>query len=143
MHAVVEEMLEAPDDPRHDRALRDVGALVGEALVGPVAMLNPARVVLTGSLAVSGVKEEIADRLDTEHRFGEQPKIITLPEPVNRYIRAQGAALAVLRERVYRALPKILSDNRRATTRAVRELTVHLNRDSIERMFPAEPTDGS
>ena len=143
MHDVLEEVLDAPGEPRHDRALRDVGALVGEALVGPAAMLNPARVVLTGSLAVNEVKQEINDRLGAEHRFGEQPQITTVPERANRYIRAQGAALAVLRERVYRALPEIMPDNRTAMERAVRDLPVRLDRDTVERQFAAGAASSS
>lgn len=84
-------------------ALVDAGRILGRALAGPILMLDPFSITLTGSLAtehlVDGIRRErnawantIRDSVEIHHRGGaEQAHLI-----------CRGAALAVLRRLVYR-----------------------------------------
>lgn len=90
-----------------DRSLRDAGRLLGLALAGPVLMLNPRSVTLTGFLAQEPVRRGIVE----EQAFWSHPNDsafdVLLPrdhgnvgDPAS--IVAHGAALAVLRAQLYR-----------------------------------------
>lgn len=123
MHEVLSHLLDDPENAHHLRALGDVGALVGEALVAPVAMLNPATITLTGALAVRSVRDRIDERLSLEQRFGSDPEIVMLAEQENKFIRAKGAALALIRREVHRRLPELLEEDKFTTTQRVKALT--------------------
>jgi predicted NBD/HSP70 family sugar kinase len=140
MHEVLSDVLAAPTDPLHARVLRDVGALVGEALVAPTVFLNPARIVLTGSLAVKRVRDEVEARLKQHRMIGKIPRVESYEEPVNKFLRAHGAALAMIRVRVLRELDEILVAYSEDAVKKVRELTHRLGKDSIEELFPEAPT---
>jgi predicted NBD/HSP70 family sugar kinase len=120
----LDRLLDDMDDERHRRALTDIGALVGDALIAPVAAVNPARIVLTGSLAVPIVEEEIVRRLDAAHKFGPQPNISSLKDEENRYGMAKGAALALVRGELYRKFKKLLSSDRDAPDEIVKLTTL-------------------
>jgi predicted NBD/HSP70 family sugar kinase len=114
---VLEHLLGDINHRPHRQILRDVGALVGETLLNPVAMLNPGRINLTGSLAVEPVQAEIVDTIRRNHRFSSQPKVVLPSSTESAFSPAKGAALAVLRHRVHRRLPLLLG-GKPATVRA-------------------------
>ena len=134
MHEVMVDVLRNPGTKVNARALSDAGALVAQALVAPVAVLNPARVALTGSMAIEPVRAEIETRLQREHRFGDMPEVDAIPEPENRYIRAQGAALALLRIHVHRELHTLLPDDKAAMTDQIEGLTTRIDDAAIQRL---------
>ena len=119
----------ASSDLAQQRALQDVGTLIGEALAGPVAMLNPATITLTGALAVEPVRAAFAAVLEAQHQFGDRPRISALAEEEHRFLRAKGAALALIRERVHRRLPQILHDEQ-SVKRHFKTLR-HLTREDV------------
>jgi predicted NBD/HSP70 family sugar kinase len=121
---VVERMLEDPDKPVHKRALEDMGTLVGQTMTGPAAMLNPASITLTGALAVPVVRDAVESRLHETHCYGKQPEVKLLPPDEDKFIRAKGAALVVLRRAVHRQIPAILGGPKPQLPPKVRALTV-------------------
>jgi predicted NBD/HSP70 family sugar kinase len=124
---VVRRILDDPERETHRRALEDVGTLVGDALIGPLAMLNPASVVLTGTLAVPAVEKSMKTTLARVHQFGGQPTVSAIEDPgVNKFIRARGAALVVLRHHVHRELAGILDGPEAVVRDKVRNLTTPL-----------------
>lgn len=137
MHEVLGDVLADQEDKRHARALSDVGKLVAQALTGPVAVLNPSRVVITGLLAVQPVSDVIETRLRDEPHFGARATVEPLPEPDNRNIRAQGAALALIRVRLHRRLESLLVDDRDDAARLVAGLTTRLSPAVIHGLFGA------
>jgi predicted NBD/HSP70 family sugar kinase len=89
-------------DEEQREALRDVGRMVGRALVGPILMLDPHSVVVTGALAgkdvVDGIGRErdswasvIEDSVTIEARGGHE----------SAWAGVRGASLAILRRTVY------------------------------------------
>ena len=90
-------------------------------------MLNPATITLTGALAVRAVAKRIDDRLSVEHRFGTQPDVVALDKPEDQFIRAKGAALALLRNKVHRRLPELLTSNKYNTSQNIDALTIKLD----------------
>jgi predicted NBD/HSP70 family sugar kinase len=109
-HDALQTILTDPDNDRHTAGLRDVGTLVGDTMIGPIAILNPAAITLTGTLAMPVVRDEVRSRVDAAHRFGTQPAIGALRGQVNDYVSAKGAALAMIRNLVHRRMDEILDD---------------------------------
>jgi predicted NBD/HSP70 family sugar kinase len=105
------------------RALEDVGTLLGEALLGPIAWLNPAAIVLTGSLATTEVTRALEERIADSHPIVTHPHIQCLNGEENNFVRVRGAALAVLRRHVHRRLPAILGGPRKTLPDRVAHLT--------------------
>lgn len=116
-------ILADPGSATHKRALQDVGAIIGDTLIGPVTMLNPAHIVLSGSLAVPAVHDEIERRLARALTFGTLPDVSALSGDSNDYSRAAGAALALIRNQVHRRLDELLDDERSTVTENIRDLT--------------------
>lgn len=125
---VVRKVVAAPNTKIHNKVLRDVGVLVGHALLGPVAMLNPATITLTGSLAVETVRRAMTGCLAEAQPFGAHPEIVLLSDDQNRFIRSQGAALAILRDKVHRNFESLLSGRSEAVCDRVRDLTEPLTK---------------
>lgn len=98
-------VLADPNAALHKRVLEDVGVMVADCLLGAVAMLNPARIVLTGALVRPPLVEGFGRRLHDKHKIIAETRIDPLTGKDNDFIRAKGAALAVIREEVYRRLP--------------------------------------
>ncbi len=101
--SVIREAVENGDDPGVVHAVRDAGRLLGRALTGPILMLDPYSITVTGSLAsehlVEGMRRErdkwanaIEDRVQIDFRAGTE----------GAYIGVLGAGLAVIRRAVYR-----------------------------------------
>jgi predicted NBD/HSP70 family sugar kinase len=105
---VAARVLAEPDKKVHKKALGDVGALVGASLAGPIAVLNPATIVLTGAMAVPAVEKTLRAEVKRAHVFGTTPEISILDKDENSFIGVQGAALAVIRRRIFRRFPEIL-----------------------------------
>ncbi len=116
-------VLAAPSERVHARALRDVGSLVGDALLAPVAWLNPARIVLTGCLATSTVAAALDDQLADAHPIINHPEVLFRTGEDGAYIRAKGASLLVLREHVFREFGTLLADPKKTIPTRLRALT--------------------
>lgn len=104
---VISRVLAEPEAATHKRALEDVGVMVADCLLGAVAMLNPARIVLTGALVTQPLFDGFGQRLHDKHKIIAETRIDSLTDKDNDFIRAKGAALAVIREEVYRRLPDL------------------------------------
>lgn len=90
------------DDGQRE-ALRDIGRIIGRALVGPILMLDPDNIVVTGALAGTDVQDGmnrvrdswrsvIDDSVVIEARGGEE----------GTWTGVRGVGLAILRRTVYR-----------------------------------------
>jgi predicted NBD/HSP70 family sugar kinase len=95
----------APHRPA-ERALQDMGRLIGHALAGPVLMLGPSTITLAGSAACQrlaiGVKEGL---IEGGGLFGtESIGVHYVRGSRNRFNAARGAALFVFRQLLYRKL---------------------------------------
>lgn len=111
MSEAIASIHEDPSSEVNARILRDIGTVLGRTLLGPVAWLNPAEIVLTGSMArpeLSGVLSEV---ISDSHPAVTKPKITVLEGEDNDLIRARGAALVVLRRHVFKNFDRILSDS--------------------------------
>jgi predicted NBD/HSP70 family sugar kinase len=128
---VQEEIRTSGRDPKHIRALEDVGVLVAEALVNPVAMLNPATITLTGALALPEVRTEIDARLAREPRFGSTPEVVALSGDANTYARARGAALALIRHACHRRLPELLDASSKQRLKNIQGLTTRVEANPL------------
>lgn len=113
-------------DARQRRVLEDVGVLLGDALGGPVAMLNPAGITLTGALAVPTVQHTMRSHLTKIQAYGTAPAVRILPNDDNKYVRARGAGLAVTRRAVYRRLIPLLDGSKAAVRRNVATNVIRL-----------------
>lgn len=125
---VVDRVIKNPRVPAHARALDDLGVLVGHALRGPVLMLNPATITLTGMLAVSPVTKAVNRYLLDNKPFGSQAEVRDLGGDDNRLLRVRGAGLAILRAKVHRHLTDLLGGRAEEAQRKVRDLTEPLTR---------------
>jgi hypothetical protein len=123
-------------NPVHRQALEDVGTLVGHALLGPVALLNPAAITLTGSLAVQVVRDKLRTIVSEAQVLGREPYVSLLNESVEgdegtiegKFARAKGAALGVLRTKVYRRFEELLDGRRENVEHKVEMLTSPLTK---------------
>jgi predicted NBD/HSP70 family sugar kinase len=100
----VREMIDLGEPDEHvAHGLTDVGRIVGRALAGPILMLDPYSITLTGSLAskhlVDGMKQE---RGYWANAIDDHVEIDPIPGDDNAFIEVQGSALAVIRQLVYR-----------------------------------------
>ena len=121
---VIARIVAQPEAPLHRRVLQDVGILAGHTLVGPVAMLNPATITLTGPFAVPTVQQAVSARLSDALPFGVSPEIRLLRPVLNDFVGVQGAALAVLRRHVHRRFEELVGGSKRQVPQLVRALTV-------------------
>lgn len=121
-------ILQRPEDPVHSRALADIGHLVGEALLAPVAWLNPASVVLTGSLATPAVARAVDAELADAHPIVTHPNVRCLSGEESPYARVKGAALAVLRRHVFREIPSLLGGPKKTLPSQIGKLNIQLTR---------------
>lgn len=106
MQGVIARIERGHKHPTVERALKDIGLLVGHALAGPVLMSAPSAIRLVGAGACEPVIEGLKDGLnDAGGFFGEQRIDIACATGANNtYSSARGAALFVFREVVYRHL---------------------------------------
>jgi predicted NBD/HSP70 family sugar kinase len=122
------ESILASKDKKTSRALEDIGTLVGAALIGPIAWLNPASIVVTGSLATPEVELALDRRIADSHPITSHPNVRHLKGEENAYVRVKGAALAILRAKIHRELSSILVAPKSKLSERVAGLTVAYER---------------
>lgn len=84
-------------------ALTDIGRILGRALTGPILMLDPYSITITGSLACEQVVEGMRRERDKwANAIDDKVQIGYLDENDAPYISVLGAGLAVIRRLVYR-----------------------------------------
>jgi len=102
------------EDQRLIGALEDMGRLIGRSLTGPILLLDPHTLTLTGSFALKPVFDGlIAERGTWRHVFGDALTIdraIDVADGDSRLIGVRGAGLAVIRQHVHRRFEAIASD---------------------------------
>jgi predicted NBD/HSP70 family sugar kinase len=105
------------DDSRPINAGRDIGRILGHALAGPILVLDPTRITLTGPLASDNLVKGVLNVSGSWASVLDDSVDVDLDESgAGDYIGVRGAALAVIRRLVYRgvlderkpALPKAL-----------------------------------
>lgn len=111
MNEVLERVRTESSNKLLRRAMEDVGSVIGEALVGPVAALNPATVTLTGSMATEDVARALRSRLEVQRGVASLPNVRVLEGHENTFICARGAALALIRDQVHRNLSWLLGED--------------------------------
>jgi predicted NBD/HSP70 family sugar kinase len=84
--------------------LKQTGQMIGRSLAGPVMLLNPRKICLTGSLSLLPVLDGIEDRKgDLMHVADEGQTTMTLLEGWdNKFAGVRGAGLVVHRSVIYR-----------------------------------------
>jgi predicted NBD/HSP70 family sugar kinase len=84
--------------------LTQTGHLIGRSLAGPVMLVNPRQICLTGSLSLPAVLRGIEDRkADWMHVADEGQTVMTLLEGWdNKFAGVRGAGLVVHRSVIYR-----------------------------------------
>jgi predicted NBD/HSP70 family sugar kinase len=118
-------IMDGEPDEIQAHAVQDVGRILGRALAGPILMLDPHNVTLTGSLAseylVEGIRRE---RDHWANAIKDSVAISYVDRDDGRFIAAKGAALAVIRRAVYRLyldrrgqLPSVVRVDRAALER--------------------------
>lgn len=126
---VIHRVVADPDNEVHGAALRDVGELVAHALLGPVAMLNPASITLTGSLAVPVVEKTLTRCVHDAQVLGRKPEIGLFEsngearDSNDKFTRAHGAALVVLRRHVHRRIAHLVEGRKEGVVQQVAALT--------------------
>lgn len=123
---VAARILDEPEKPAHKKALQDVGALIAASLAGPVAVFNPATLVLTGAMAVPEVEKSVRSGLSKVRVFGSLPEVSVLDDEENKFIGVKGAGMVVLRRKIFRRFPEILGVPKKSLKASVRNATVPL-----------------
>lgn len=91
------------DDPLMLRAGTDIGRIIGRSLAGPVLLLNPSSITLTGPLAGPHLVNGVVRSGDAWISVMEDSVPVGLDDTsAGDYIGVKGAALAVIRQLVYR-----------------------------------------
>jgi predicted NBD/HSP70 family sugar kinase len=98
--------LEGELDDAQIGAVTDAGRILGRALAGPILMLDPYSITLTGSLASDYLVDGIGRERDMwRNAIKDVVKVERFAAPAStraRFIGARGAALAVVRRVIYR-----------------------------------------
>jgi predicted NBD/HSP70 family sugar kinase len=104
MYDAIRRIEEDDHHPVLDRALKDMGRLIGHALAGSVLMLAPSSITLTGSAAcdpvLAGFVSGLAERGAVVNE--KKVRIQCLRSDNNRFGPARGAALSAFRDVIYR-----------------------------------------
>ncbi|HEX5525704.1 MAG TPA: hypothetical protein VFX44_00735 [Solirubrobacterales bacterium] len=119
------------------RALSEVGTLLGAALTGPSAMLNPAAITLAGPLALPPVRQAVEARLYGAQLLGTSPAVRLLGQETDRFLAVQGAGLAVLRHRLFRRFETLIGGSMRQHIPQISQLTVPLRQQDWQTGFLA------
>jgi len=142
--ARMDDIVKRLNGPPAKAALEDIGQLLGHALAGPILMLNPRRITLTGSLAHEHVENGIGmARGAWSSSVSEDPQPRLLQGTASQYAAARGAALAVFRKEVYRRWKSIASVSGKAHVLQYRAgdlpvlgMTVRTHETAAERVPP-------
>lgn len=101
--SILRSALDHEPDDLQKAAVTDAGRVLGRALAGPILMLDPFRITVTGSLATPYLVDGIGRERDM---WANAIKDAVVVEPrgghAGRFLAARGAALAVLRQKVFR-----------------------------------------
>jgi predicted NBD/HSP70 family sugar kinase len=101
--SMIRSLFEEDPDQEKLHAVRDVGRILGAALAGPVLMLDPHSITLTGSLASEELKQGILlEREIWGHAIGDSARIVYVSGHNGAFAGVRGVGLAVLRRHVYR-----------------------------------------
>jgi len=122
-------LVRRPREPQTARALSDLGALLGATLVGPLVMVDPGSITLTGPLATAEVSGALSGMVARAGLPGGEPDVRIVEDP---FIALQGAGLAMLRERVFRRLDAILDGPRLESFERVRGLGMSVIRPELD-----------
>lgn len=115
--------------PVNARIIQDTARVLGRTLMSPIAWLNPAEIVLTGSMALPELRVILTETIADAHAAVTRPAITVLEGEENDLVRARGAALVVIRHHVYKKFEDLLSSNDpNVLTRKVSRLTQRLKR---------------
>jgi predicted NBD/HSP70 family sugar kinase len=117
-----------PDREPYRRALSDVGTLLGGALTGPSAMLNPAAIALVGPLALPPVRQAVESRLHQAQLLGTLPEVRLFGQETDRFLAVQGAGLAVLRRWLFRRFGALIGGPIKQHGPRIEQLTIPLRR---------------
>jgi predicted NBD/HSP70 family sugar kinase len=113
--SLVRSLFEGEVSSKHIHALRDVGRILGRALANPILMLDPYSITLTGSLASEDLKQGVLlERAVWQSAIGDDVHLSYLPGDDNLYAGVRGAALAMMRNYVYRQLGEVVDGTARA-----------------------------
>lgn len=94
---------------KHIHALTDVGRILGRALANPILMLDPYSITLTGSLAFEDLKQGVLlERGTWRSTIGDHVRVNYLSGDDNIYAGVRGAALAMIRNFVYRQMGDVI-----------------------------------
>jgi len=102
-HSMLRSSLGPDADEVHVYALRDIGRILGRAMAGPILMLDPYSITITGSLATEHLIEGIRRERDLwANAINDSVRLEQTGGLPGRFECARGAALAVIRRYVYR-----------------------------------------
>lgn len=106
-------------------AMQDMGRLLGRAMAGPILMLDPSSITVTGSFA----SQYLVNGIERERNLWASTlrDSVSIAPYVDPYVGVKGAALAVIRQKVYRDY----LDARAATTPPVLQITEAALRPSV------------
>jgi len=100
---VIRSALEGDPDERLVNAVRDAGRVLGRALAGPILMLDPHRITITGSLANDQLVDGIQRERDAwENAISDSVEVLCHGGELGAFAGVRGAALAIVRRHVYR-----------------------------------------
>lgn len=100
---LLEELAGGDPDPGLVHALTDIGRILSRALTGPILMLDPYRITITGSLASEYLVEGMRRERDKWANAIDDKVVIGFTEEDDAaYIEVLGTALAVIRRYIYR-----------------------------------------
>lgn len=107
--SLVRSIFEGDVSPKEVHALTDVGRILGRVLASPILMLDPYSITLTGSLAFEDVKQGVLlERGVWRSTIGDHVRVGYLSGDDNVYAGVRGAALAMMRNFVYRQLGDVI-----------------------------------
>jgi predicted NBD/HSP70 family sugar kinase len=112
--SLIRSVFEGDISAKHVHALTDVGRIIGRALANPILMLDPYSITLTGSLAFEDLKQGVLlERGAWRSAIGDHVRVNYLTGDDNVHAGVRGAALAMIRNFVYRQLGDVIDGKAR------------------------------
>lgn len=107
--SLVRSIFDGEVNGKHVHALRDVGRILGHTLASPILMLDPYSITLTGSLAYEDLRQGVLlERGVWQSAIGDHVRVNYISGEDNLYAGVRGAALAMIRNLVYRRIEAIV-----------------------------------
>jgi predicted NBD/HSP70 family sugar kinase len=98
----------------YEHARTDVGRILGRTLANPILMLDPYSITLTGSLASEELRKGVLlERGMWRSAIGDDVRVNFLSGEANVYAGVRGAALAMIRNFVYRQMGDVIGEKAR------------------------------